>query len=427
MRSRGVLAIGITIVVVLSGCSSIPGFSSASISEPEVSISSDGQPELVFNYSVDDFATVLLEGPSGDVISEERLEPDKNHDAVSMGLPLGGTYRLVVRQDGETVASTSVTYDGPQPELVSVSSDWSKGRLEGVMFGVENHGDLPLLVVNASFSVRGQEVKSGPVFEWVRPGEMGAFDVSPLLPGGVTVESGGEIEGRLIVLTTGGELNGQFTHTIEPASFSIERVVPSWDSGQLMSIEFTVRNTGEISGEFRATASVNGEFVGAQNDEIKGGQTRTYVLEAGYGTEPLYTVQSEGSYEVKLSVSGPSGSDSYADSKSFDGANAEISNAEGSFLQNYGSDNLDLFSLSFTVQNTGDLSLIFDSVRIKLNDESRTVSLLFTRQLQPIGTTDVSFFLDEDITVEAGRHTVTIQLLRNGKVVGQDSVTISTG
>lgn len=72
LRLASIAVVAIVATVALAGCAGIGGGSGQSFSEAQVGVAEDRGPVVAFNYSVNNYATVLLEGPDDNVLNEAR-------------------------------------------------------------------------------------------------------------------------------------------------------------------------------------------------------------------------------------------------------------------------------------------------------------------------------------------------------------------
>jgi hypothetical protein len=141
------------VLLAVAGCM---GSSGPSVSNAQAEVTEDNAPMMAFDYSVNDYSIVLLEGTDNEIINEKELSPENNHSSIYMGEPREGEYKLVIQQGDETKTTKSVTFDGPDAKVANVEAKWSGNTVKSVVVTVENKGDLPAGVANASCSARGQ-------------------------------------------------------------------------------------------------------------------------------------------------------------------------------------------------------------------------------------------------------------------------------
>lgn len=520
---RLALLFGLALLITLAGCSALGG---PTVSEPRVVITDTNQPAILFNYSVDDYATVLLEGPSGQVINENRLEPDKNVDGLLMGEPQPGTYKLIVQQGGETIAQKELKFEGADPVVEAVVVGWSKNNIERVYVEMRNDGDLPVRIEQGTYAARGQTVESDTVHEWIpandtktielassysdtititEPGTVNgrvsiatsnrtvsstftkSFDGASMeiadlyatwdrnsltsvvvslentgdLPGETSVhvehagetlassetkrvsidgqtriklapydglyhaDSGGNVSFDIVVDTPSGTITRTKTHHIEPGQVNLTDFSPVWENGELTKVVYQVRNPGELQQEYEVTLYVNGEEITSRSGYLNPGERSERTLSSGF-YDSLYSATSGGSVDVRLVVDYRDKTVGETVTKTFEGSSAAISSVSTSFYGNYGSDTSDMGGLSFTVRNTGDTIIEYDAISVTIAGTTATESKYSAVTLQPgAGTTEYLSFVG-DLTVPNGQHSMTIELVRNGEVVAETTVTVST-
>lgn len=526
MKSRKlwVVAIVIFIGVATAGCSGLSSLSGPSVSNVDVQMVDDGGPAIVFNYSVDDYSTVLLEDPDGNVINEGTLEPDNEISGLYMGEPEGGTYKIIIQQGGETALEKEVEFRGPEPTIQNLKTEWDGGSLEEVSITLTNSGDLPLYVSNANYTVNQRNEFQVSVYQWIPSDSTVTVDATPTYGNAIVVSYPGEISAQIDLITSGGihtksfsesfegpqlkildkkpqwdgnalnsveitvantgDLNGyvealirkdgevlaesnggtfgpgenrsfeltslgniytitsggqtEFTvvvktdydstsakisRRVEAGDTSFESLVTNWDSGQLESVSINATNNGDLQDEFTAKLIVNGELIKETDVGLSSGSTKTVKFGA-FTSNPLYTVHSGGSYNVSVSISGRD--ETISDSITFEGPSGDISGVSASFLNNFDEDTHDLVTTNFDVTNAGDTVLVYDSVKISVAGSTRTESYFNMQNIDPGDSRTVYTSFSDEITVQDGQHSMEIRLLRGGKVVVTETVTIST-
>jgi len=523
LRLAGIAVVALVATVALAGCAGIGGGSGQSLSDAQVGVSEDGSPAVAFNYSVNDYATVLLEGPNDNIINEREVSPAGEQSALYMGDPQPGEYKLVLRQGDSTVTSTMMTFEGSDPEVEEVSPKWSGNTIQSVEVTVRNAGDLPAYVNNATYSARGSSVESS-VYGWVDAGESRTFNVTTSFGGSISITEAGDVTGSVEVVTNNGTLAGSFsktfegpklsieqanatwgssdlelvtatvtntgdlptdanisvrrggeslattfdktvppgesasfevetlgslfsadsggtvnfdvvanlpegfvtetlTHEIAGADVTIESVTPSWENGELTSVTVEVSNNGDVQAEGTAEVAVDGSSVTSSSFYVDPGETGSFDITGGF--DALYTASSGGSHDVEVTIQGDSGdwtdtSTSTTDLGSYGG---DISSISGTFYGNYGESTSDLSSLEFTVRNTGDVSLNYDTIEVSMAGATQTVNANSFGLSPGESTTE---YARPDMTVENGKHDVTIRLLSDGEEVASGTGTVST-
>ncbi|MFC3476294.1 CARDB domain-containing protein [Halobacterium litoreum] len=526
-RAKLVLAlVAIGALVALAGCSGIMGSGGPSVSDPAIQMSEDDEPVLAFNYSVNDYSKVLLEGPSGTVLNSGEVSPENNRTGFYLYDPKGGEYTVVLQQGGDTKATKSVTFDGPNAEVQSVEANWSGNKVQNVKVTVENSGDVPVQLMNATATARGDGVSETMLYEWVpagttetvnitssygasmaieKPGDVrGSVEVNTTdstltgsfektfegpklsivdvtdnwngntfetadvtvkntgdlptsaevlvnygdetvgssydkdLPAGATVnfeasalgyiyqaESGGNLTFDVVLNSSSGFKTEQITHEVEGASVQLQSMKTAWQEGELTGVPFSARNNGAVESEFDAKVLVNGEQVATETFWLDPKTSSEFSIEAGYFSDPLYAPSGDGgTYNVTLQISGDGWTDSESTEATFTGVEGEILDVSTMSFSNYDSNTSDLSSVDFTLRNTGDVPMDYDSVRLKVDGVSNTLSESPISSLSPGSSNTV--YLSPDITIEDGSHQLTVEVLDGGEVVASTSTTIST-
>jgi len=520
-RIHTIGALAITAMVLLAGCSALGG---PSVSDPQPAVSENGQPYLAFDYSVDDYATALLEGPEGQIIAERKLSPDKNTTALPFSRPREGTYTIAIQQGGDTAVEKSVEFTGPETKIEDVEAHWSGSTLQSMDVTIKNDGDLPVRISNASVSARDQSMSESPLYQWVEangtetvsltsgysssievaePGKVhGTVEVDtpnetvsdgfektfegPNLTiqevgpvwgtnslqsvsvwirndgdmattanvsvrhadevasssGKETISAGervrfsmggtfdvyhadsaGNLSLDLVVDSESRHLSKTLSHRFEEANLTLESATPSWNNGELESVTVEVQNHGDFQGEAPITITVDGDEAIESMVYVEPDTTAEIEISGAFG--PLYSLSSGGDVEVTATLSGAQGSGTVTATQSFEEVGGEISSVETTFSGNYDSNTSDLWSVDFTVQNTGEVKLQYDSVRFSIDGVSKTESLYRAKSVE-VGSSR-SEYLNPEITVDNGQHELTIELLNDGETVVSKSTTASTG
>jgi len=526
VSSRHALATGAVVAfLLLAGCGGIAG-GGPSVSSPEADVTND-VPVITFNYSVDDYATVLLESPGGEVINEGTVEPNNTQAALAMGEPREGTYKIILQTGGETAAETSVTFNGSDPSVESTSAVWEWNSLQEADITVQNSGDLPMKVSEVAISTEETTIDEEYAYEWVAPGEEKRLRISPAFES-IEATERGTFEGSVIVGTSGGTVDGSFskdfeganisikdtstewdggdleaatvtvenngdlpteveatiegsgsdslassyevaiapgdstvlelrslgsiyestggnvslpvvvnssagfetteiTHEVAPANVELESVNTEWKNGGLMSISYTVENTGDVTADISVTFEADGSKFGSSRQQIDGGSSATFsYTESTYSDDPIFNALSGGDFPVTVMVDSGDGTDSMTDTTELGEPDVSISGTETTFFDQYDSDLTELSSLSFDVQSTGDISLVFNEIRITLDGSSRSDSFFTETVLAPGGSDTQYMTLSDSIAVEQGSHQLEITLLYDGEDVASETVTVST-
>jgi hypothetical protein len=296
---RQVAMFSVLILLAFSGCSFL---GTSPIQSTQVQIS-DGNPAFTFNYSVSDYATALFEGPSGDVVREERLEPDSSQATLEFRAMPPGEYTLAIQQGGDTVAEKNMEFDGPEPELTNLTVVWSGSTIQRAEVWVRNGGDLPLQIGEGQISARSHSL-STDLYEWIDVNETEMVELSTSYGDSITILGAGDVRGELDLSTSNGTLSGKFSKTFEGPDLSLDDYRMNWDGGSLESVQMTVRNEGDLLADVTPTLSQGGENLDeASEQRIPVGGTTSYEFTGGFGS--LYEADSGGniSFEAVLSHS----------------------------------------------------------------------------------------------------------------------------
>lgn len=350
--------LAVTLVVLLAGCGGLAGIGGPSISDTEATVV-EGQPALTFDYEIDDFATALLEDPNGNIVSEARIEPEQNSSALYMGDTQGGEYRLLIREGGETLTSETLEFDGPELVISDVSDQWSSNSLESVEVTVENTGDLPARLERGTYQVDGNEAESyisGPI----EANESVTASISPGF-GVAEFEEPGLVEGELTVVTTAGNLSGDFSRDLEPASLNIEQVNPIWSGNALEEVVVRVRNTGDVPTEANVSVEHNGEeAAGTGVGTVEPGELARFEADSFFST---YEVQSGGEAQFDVYVDSPSGRVSDEFTRDVAGADVSIGSVDSTWESGR------LTEVRYSADNAGEVEAEYDAT-VEVNGET---------------------------------------------------------
>lgn len=406
--------LAVTLVVLLAGCGGLAGIGGPSISDTEATVV-EGQPVLVFDYEIDDFATALLEGPNGNVLYETRIEPEKNTSTLYMGQPQGGEYRILIREGGETLTTETLEFDGPELVLTDVSDNWSSNSLESVEVTIENTGDLPARLERGTYQVDENDAVSY-ISETVEPNESVSGSISPGF--GVTeFEEPGLVEGDLTVETSVGNLSGEFSRDLEPASLSIAGVNPVWSGNALEDVIVRVRNTGDVPTEANVTVEHDGEkAAGTGVGIVDPGEMARFEADSLFGS---YEVQSGGEAQFDVYVDSPSGRVSDEFTRDIAGADVSIESVDSTW--EFGR----LNQVQYTAENAGEVEAKYD-MTVEVNGETVSEGEVTIPPEGVSGQTlaEDSFYSSLDYVADSGgEYEVTVTLdTGDGTVSASDTV-----
>lgn len=339
--------------------------------------------------------------------------------AISIEEPGEANVAVRLETSNNTLSTTfTKTFEGPKLEIDSIEPNWDGADLKSAQVWIENTGDMPT-TANASIEHAGETLAySGP--SSIAPGERTQMEIASFLYV-YSAEGPGSIELDLIVDGENQHLSDTISHEVEDAKVTINSFSTTWENGRLTDAKGVVENNGEVEGDIRVGLLVDGSEVSGWDIVVSEGDTRT--VKFGDWSH-IYSVTSGGTVDVTFEVSGPAGSDTKTESKSFEGIDTSISNADSLFIGNYDSDTSDLSSLDFDVQNRGDVVLTYDTIEVEIDGVSSQESMSFESELAPGESTKE--YYSGDLTVNNGKHTVTIRILNDGEVVGTTQATVST-
>ncbi|MGQ4557672.1 hypothetical protein [Halobellus sp. GM3] len=346
-------------LIFLAGCGSVVG--GPSVSDPRTD-TIEGQPAIVFNYSVDDYSDVLLTGPDGDVINEGTLEPDDDSGALLMSTVKPGTYSIVIQQGGETALEEEITFEGSEASVTSVEGNWSGNRLRNAEVTIENTGDLPAGVTNATISVRDTTVTDPTFYYWIAPGDSRTVSIAPMF-GSVGVDEAGPARVAVDMESTNGNISGEFSRTFQGPNLEITNQSANWDGEVLESSTVTVQNTGDLptSAEVEIYDG-NEELASTLGGTIEPGES---VVFEPSSLGPIYEAESGGEVQLSIVVNSSSGTTTGEFTRSVSPADLSFDSITPTWQ------NGQLSEVEFTVTNTGDASTNFNA---ELNVRGESVS-----------------------------------------------------
>lgn len=337
----------VLLVVLVVGMASLAGcsaFGGPSVSDTH-SVVVDGNPAIVFNYSVDDYATALLRSPEGNVVGEAKLEPDKNQDGIYLHSVEPGKYTVIVQTGGKTAAKKSVEFEGAKPSVQSVVPEWSSNALNTLYVQVHNSGDLPLQVQDASISARGQTVSQDHLYTWVGPNQTEMVPLSSSYGSTITVTEPGDVKGAVQLGTSNGSISGTFEKTFQGPNLTVENIEPSWSGNKLRTVTVEVKNAGDMPTSANASVEHAGKSLGTTWDkDIEAGGTATFDVQ---GIAYLYKVENSGTTRFDVVIDSPYGYEQESVSHTVQPSATEIS----SFSPVWENGNLQY--VTYSVTNTG--------------------------------------------------------------------------
>lgn len=345
MKKQLALVLAVVAVVSLGGCAGV--LNSASVSDAAVQLSDEKEPYLVFNYSIEEERSAVIETPGGTTIAERRISPTESISALSFPTHQPGTYTLAIRSEGETVTEEKIEFDGPDPEIVSVSPIWSQNALQSIVVEIENRGDLPTPIESASVAARGQGVSLDPAYEWLEPNETTEVNISTSYQSSISITEPGDVRGDVVVETGNSTLNAVFQETFEGPNIQIADVNDIWDANNLESVEIRLENTGDMATEVNSSIRRGGETL-----EFSG---PTLVSAGGYATveisdfRPMLSIDSPRTVSMEIVADSKYGYQTATAEKEIEPAAVELL----SISPNWDGDVLN--SVDVKAKNSGDL------------------------------------------------------------------------
>ncbi|WP_232702204.1 hypothetical protein [Halobacterium wangiae] len=348
LRLVGIAFVTLVATVALAGCMGLgTGGGGPSLSDAQVGVAESGGPAVAVNYSVDDYATILLEGPENNILNEVEVSPEGNQTAMYMGDVGAGEYELVLRQGDETVDSQTMTFEGAEPQVEIVSPNWSGNTIESVDVTITNTGDLPVYVDNVAYSARGDSVENS-VYSWIDANDSRTFNVAGSFGSSVTIEERGDVIGSVEVATDAGVLTDSFQRTFDGPNLTVTNIDTEWENNELHTAEVTVRNDGDLPTTGNVTIVSGGESLASSySNEVAVGSTTTFEL-VGYSY--IYRAESGGTANLDVIVNSPTGYVTDQITREIAGSNVSIESMNTEWQ------NGELVSVTFIAANDGEVA-----------------------------------------------------------------------
>jgi hypothetical protein len=368
MRRRSLLLASLVAVVLLAGCAGLAGEadtatpgsdgdSESRFSNVTAGVDVDAGPAIVFNYSLNDYATVLLENPNSQVVDEQRLEPDLEWGGVLMADPQPGTYELVLRRGGETIETRNVTFNGSERVIRNVNATWDGNSLQQLNVTLGNTGDLPYEVRNASYAARGKSVGKDYIYKWVPTGVNRTVSLTPSYDGEITMSEGGTFRANITLNTTHGQLHDELQREFEGPNLSIVETTPYWNGTYLNAITVAVNNSGDMATEVEG--GLKQDFGYSSEKTVEPNETVLLnISDLGY----VYRASSPGDHSLTVLVKSPHGNLSTNITKSVQGSTLSIVETSPTWRDGV------LTDYEYTIRNSGELEGYFES-RLFINGE----------------------------------------------------------
>jgi hypothetical protein len=348
-RKRLIAILGMAAVLVVSaGCSGILG-PGTSVSQVDAGVTEENVPYIAYNYTVQDYADALLEGPNGQIVAEEQLSPESGRSAFRLADPRSGTYTIAIQEGGETKVTEEVEFDGPNPEIVSLNGIWSGSTLEQIQVDIRNTGDMPVQISEVSIEARGQEMRDSSKYTWLDQNDSAQFSAAGSYSDTITIEEAGTVTGDVSIETSAGTLQGSINEEFEAPSVEFVSITPNWEGNELTNLAAEVRNTGDLPTEVNVT-------VGNPDPVYYTGEKRVEphsVEEFDFDSETiwesaLFWAESGGNHSLEVVADSPDGFASQVIYHEVEGGTVEIESMTPDWQ------NGQLESISYSVANDGE-------------------------------------------------------------------------
>ncbi|WP_158855606.1 hypothetical protein [Halorhabdus sp. CUG00001] len=363
---RALAVVALVVLIALAGCSGATGDGTPGSTSPATEteadvvagpggaavgnidfLLSDGMPVLAYEYDIEDYTKVIVEGPSGSILSEETLSPNESYGGTYVSEPSGGTYKVLLRKSGETIASASETYDGPSAQLRNVSADWDGTTLNSVNVTVYNDGDLPLKIADLTISAKEQTfTESGS--EWIYSGDLHTLTAQTGYGNSIKLERSGIVNGEVNVKTGDGNLSGTFQRKVDSPNLSIESASPVWDGTKLREMPMKITNSGDLPAKANISIKSENQIIASDdNVPVQAGETISVdLLHSVSEIEP----SSPGISDFNIRVTSEGSDDSMTFSKEFSEPNITLQSIEPIWGEGT------LESVEYNITNSGDMS-----------------------------------------------------------------------
>ncbi|EMA01828.1 hypothetical protein C437_15451 [Haloarcula vallismortis ATCC 29715] len=324
---------------------------------------------------------------------------------------------------GTRTGAFNESFDAASVSIKSVNTSWDGATLTSATVVVANTGDLQTKS-NVELSHQGEQF-AGTFNDTVSPGGTTTYEMNGDLFKQTTA---GEIQVEILAKSPAGFDEKRIPHTATAANLTLQSVSPQWDGKNLEVVEFTVKNTGEVPGDLTAHATVAGEDHLRESFTADNGTTTfEYSKPADDSTifySHMYTAESGGTVPVTLTIESGGSSESQTVENGFSGAQGDIGDVDTTFFGKYGTDKVELSSLSFSVRNTGDLPLKYDAVELSIDGVTQTASVGSAATVES-GSGNTEYVYPDDLLVSTGDHELTIRLQNDGETVATGSTTVS--
>ncbi len=136
-------------------------------------------PGIRVTFDIDDYGTLMLEDTSGEILKEDRISPSANEHHFETRFAMEGSYKVVLRQNGETTGSEIISFDGASIEIGAITQRWDGNALEGIDLPITNTGDFYAIITSLNYELQGDTVQKHFGYYYIRPSSTETISIAP--------------------------------------------------------------------------------------------------------------------------------------------------------------------------------------------------------------------------------------------------------
>lgn len=319
---------------------------------------------------------------------------------------------------GTARATFQQQIDPPTLEIVAGNPSWQDLSLVDASVIVRNTGDIPT-AATARLEHEGETLGESQQTT-VPPGETTELQIGDF--GALfRAEEGGELAFRFVVDGDETQVDQTFTHQIEQPDLSIVSVTPDWEQGTLNGVDTRVENSGDLPDEASGTLYINDESVLETEWNIQPGTETVSFASLGH----LYRVKTGGDVTIRVELTHSGTTDSQTTTTTVSAPEGEISEIDLSAWSQFDSNQYDVSTANFTVENTGSVVLYYDRIEVTVDGTTRADNPISEISIEPGSDYPGTVPFTDPIVVDGGETDVSITLLTSGTSVVEESTTVS--
>jgi len=148
-------------------------------------------PGIRVTFDIDDYGTLMLEDTSGEILKEDRISPSANEHHFETRFAMEGSYKVVLRQNGETTGSEIISFDGASIEIGAITQRWDGNALEGIDLPITNTGDFYAIITSLNYELQGDTAQKHFGYYYIRPSSTETISIDNSVP--TTVHEEGKV------------------------------------------------------------------------------------------------------------------------------------------------------------------------------------------------------------------------------------------